>query len=232
MLQNFNYTRKVRLRFLGYITYSYEKLIEQRALYSKKKLQLPTPIFYVFYTGDEPWQTKTLRLSDCYVENPPENSLELVVKIINLRYNKDNEILKRSKTLAGYSMLITRIKDGLRDGMPLETAIEEAIQSCIEDGYLTAFLKQYGEEIGKMKFYEFTQKEYEELPAEESFEAGVEKGLATGLEKGIKTGIQALIFDNLEEGIPESRILDKLMRRFSLSREQAQTYLSESKASL
>lgn len=210
----------MRLRFLGYITYSYKKLIEQRALYSKKKLQLPTPIFYVFYTGDEPWQTKTLRLSDCYVENPPENSLELVVKIINLRYNKDNEILKRSKTLAGYSMLITRIKDGLRDGMPLETAIEEAIQSCIEDGYLTAFLKQYGEEIGKMKFYEFTQKEYEELLAEESFEAGV------------AVGIQALIFDNLEEGIPESRILDKLMRRFSLSREQAQTYLSESKAGL
>ena len=155
------------------------------------------------------------------METPPENSLELVVKIINLRYNKDNEILKRSKTLAGYSILITRIKDGLKAGNPLETSIQKAIQSCIEDGYLTAFLQQYGEEIGKMKFYEFSQKEYEDLLAEESFEAGMEEGL--------KTGIEALIFDNLEEEVPEERILDKLMRRFSLNRDQAQRYLEELK---
>ncbi len=210
------------LRFLGYITYSYEKLVAQKSLYSRKKLLLPTPIFYVFYTGDEPWDTKTLKLSDCYMEKPPENSLELVVKIINLRYNKDNEILKRSKTLAGYSMLITRIKDGLRAGNPLETSIQKAIKSCIEDGYLTAFLQQYGEEIGKMKFYEFSQKEYEDLLAEESFEAGMEEGL--------KAGIEALIFDNLEENVPEERILDKLMRRFSLDKDQARHYLEALKA--
>ena len=225
------------LRFLSYITYSYEKLIAQKSIYSRKKLLLPTPIFYVFYTGDAPWDTKTLKLSDCYMETPPENSLELVVKIINLRYNKDNEILKRSKNLAGYSMLITRIKDGLKEGIPLETSIQRAIQSCMEDGYLTAFLQQYGEEIGKMKFYEFSQKEYEDLLAEESFEAGMEKGLEKGMEagiekglkKGLEAGIEALISDNLDEGVPEDRILDKLMRRFSLDKAQAQHYLEELK---
>ena len=72
-----------------------------------------------------------------------------------------------------------------------------------------------------MKFYEFSQKEYEDLLAEESFEAGMEEGL--------KTGIEALIFDNLEEEVPEERILDKLMRRFSLNRDQAQRYLEELK---
>ena len=47
--------------------------------------------------------------------------------------------------------------------------------------------------------------------------------------EGLKTGIEALISDNLEEEVPEERILDKLMRRFSLNRDQAQRYLEELK---
>lgn len=38
------------------------------------------------------------------------------------------------------------------------------------------------------------------------------------------------IKDGLEEGIPEDRILDKLMRRFSLDKAQACHYLEEAKA--
>ena len=35
-------------------------------------------------------------------------------------------------------------------------------------------------------------------------------------------GIEAFILDNLEENIPRGRIIDKLIRRFSLSREDAE----------
>ena len=48
-----------------------------------------------------------------------------------------------------------------------------------------------------------------------------------GREEGIKEGIQIFILDNMEENIPKERILDKLMRRFELSLEEAQLQYEE-----
>ncbi len=42
-----------------------------------------------------------------------------------------------------------------------------------------------------------------------------------GLSEGLQTGIKAFIADNLEEGIPRDRILEKLQRRFNLDYEAA-----------
>lgn len=47
---------------------------------------------------------------------------------------------------------------------------------------------------------------------------------ARGIEKGIEQGIKALIQDNLEDGKTEAQILEKLVRRFSLTRERAKQY--------
>ena len=46
------------------------------------------------------------------------------------------------------------------------------------------------------------------------YEQGIEQGVEIG-------GIKTLIQDNIEENIPISRIIEKLMRRFSLSEEAA-----------
>ena len=44
------------------------------------------------------------------------------------------------------------------------------------------------------------------------------------VEHGKEIGIEAFIHDNLEENIPRDRIIDKLVRRFSLTRESAESY--------
>ena len=46
-------------------------------------------------------------------------------------------------------------------------------------------------------------------------------------EEGLQEGIRAFILDNLEEQIPETRILSKLERRFSLTPEQAKEYFEK-----
>lgn len=58
----------------------------------------------------------------------------------------------------------------------------------------------------------------------ELFADELEEKEKEGIEKGIEKGIQALILDNLEEGVGQSRILDKLVKRFHISREQAEEY--------
>ena len=64
---------------------------------------------------------------------------------------------------------------------------------------------------------------WEELAYErlEGRKEGLKDGKAEGLSEGLQTGIKAFIADNLEEGIPRDRILEKLQRRFNLDYEAA-----------
>lgn len=48
-----------------------------------------------------------------------------------------------------------------------------------------------------------------------------------GIEKGREEGIEAFILDNLEEQVPEERIIGKLQRRFQLKEEEARAYFEK-----
>ena len=64
---------------------------------------------------------------------------------------------------------------------------------------------------------------WEELAYErlEGREEGLSEGLQAGKAEGLQAGIKAFIADNLEEGIPKDRILEKLQRRLNLDYEAA-----------
>ena len=134
-----------------------EKVIElynATEIYSAAVRKIPIPEFYVLYTGEAPWNDKILRLSDSFDlktdgEKIPENSMELVVKVIDLRYTEDNEILKRSSTLSGYSLLLSYVRENRKKGMSAENAIDEAVARCIREDVLADFLKN-NKEVSNM----------------------------------------------------------------------------------
>ena len=87
---------------LGYAARTLEKMVPDTAIYTSAQQRFPIPEFYVLYTGDSPWGDRILCLSDGFLrhsedEDLPENSMEVVVKVIDVRYNEDNEII-RGKT--------------------------------------------------------------------------------------------------------------------------------------
>ncbi|MFQ9894376.1 MAG: hypothetical protein ACLRWH_14815, partial [Emergencia sp.] len=65
---------------------------------------------------------------------------------------------------------------------------------------------------------------FAELRAKEAAEDSFEEGLKQGVQLG---GIRTLIQDNLEEKVSHERIIEKLMKRFSLVREDAEKYLNQ-----
>ena len=67
----------------------------------------------------------------------------------------------------------------------------------------------------------------QEVKESEEWEAVRMNILEIGLQQGIQQGIQALILDNLEEGVSEARILEKLQRRFELTEEEAKQHYEE-----
>ena len=79
------------LRFLNYVAQTYNHGLKNEELFKRKPIQILTPEFFVIYTGSEDWNRTELRLSDSFIGSVPENSLELVVKIIDVRYNRKKQ---------------------------------------------------------------------------------------------------------------------------------------------
>ena len=77
------------LRFIQYAARLYERIQNPRDRYLKYLKKLPTPEFYVFYNGEEDYpESAMLRLSDAFITAPEKPSLELVVSVTNINYNK------------------------------------------------------------------------------------------------------------------------------------------------
>ena len=73
------------------------------------------------------------------------------------------------------------------------------------------------------KILEYEAKTILKKGREEGWEAGREEGWEAGREEGVK----AFILDNLEEQIPETRILEKLQKRFGLKAEEAEAFFDK-----
>ena len=161
-------------------------------IYGTRKVMMPAPVFYVFYLGkpDAP-EVETFRLSDHYKENAPENSIEVVVKVYNICYSENKEILKRSRTLREYSLFISYVNENLDKGMDLEDAVAAAVKRAKRAGVLVDFLNKYATEVeGMLKG--ITVEEYGEVMKREGFDdgkaAGLEQGRTEGLAEGEKIG--------------------------------------------
>jgi hypothetical protein len=134
------------LRSLLYIGRAYERLVPPRSRYKKKIVPLPTPEFYTFYNGKEKWEKeKELRLSDAYIVKDGEPSLELKVKVINIRPEEHHEILEKCQVLKEYSQFMEIVQNYQISGE--EEPYKKAIKECIEKGILADYLMRKGSDL-------------------------------------------------------------------------------------
>ncbi len=179
----------IPLRMLVYIAREYEKLVFSREIYSKKLVKIPTPELYVFYNGvqDAPVEQE-MKLSDAFMAECDKISVEVVVRFINVNYEKGAELLKRCNTMQGYSRLIHMIRAKYRECGELGAAIEESIRECQASGILTEFLKEHGGDVMSFLFEKLTREECEAIREADGYEQGksdgFEQGEASGFEKG------------------------------------------------
>ena len=182
-------------------------------------MKFPAPEFYVFFVGQEKWEQKQLRLSDAFLAEPKENSLELVVNLVNLNYTKDSEILKKSPSLMGYSKLLYYIRKELEtNGNDLKAAIDTAVLRCIDEGLIDDFLRKHSREVSGLLFKEITAEEFADIRAKEAYEDGEQAGFAKGEQAGA-TQKQLEIAKNFKQaGIP----FDVIAKNTGLSVEEVE----------
>ena len=188
------------MRELQYVARTFETITASKELYKAKLIKVPMPEFFVIYTGDKPWGKDFLRLSDCFMTSPVHNSMELVVKIIDIRYNKDdiNPILERCSNLKGYSILLSYLSEAKEQGCSLTRAIDIAVNKCMSEGILEEFLRRNSSEMGSFLFDDITTEEFIELRAEERAEDLVEEKLAKRMAK-LEEYTEEIIMKRAEE---------------------------------
>jgi hypothetical protein len=179
------------LRLLIYIARLYEKIIGDRNIYASKLITLPRPEFFVLYNGVASYPDETiLKLSNAFESTaamgfPEKGSfdLELVVKVLNINHGRNEEIVQRCKTLAGYSVFVGKVQEYERT-MSREEAIKMAVKYCIEHDILKEFLEENTTEVMNMLITEWNWDDALAVRFEEGREEGMEKGREEGMEKG------------------------------------------------
>lgn len=92
-----------------------------------------------------------LKLSDSFVEIPPESGtyVELVVKVININLDKQHPILEKCPVLKEYMQFVSCVRRFTEEGEP--HPIGKAVKECIRTGILEEYLRERGSEVEKVR---------------------------------------------------------------------------------
>ena len=193
------------LRDLLYIGRALEQIVPVRDRYRKKAVRLPTPEFYTFYNGKEPWaREKTQYLSDTYARKEEAPMLELCVKVININPEEGHEILDRCGILREYSEFVEILRKHQQTDS--SDAYKNAIEECMKAGILADYLKKKGSEVVNMLIAEYDYDLDVEVQREEAYAAGKEEGR----EEGQKEKLQEQVKRKLEKGKSVDTIAEEL----------------------
>ena len=103
------------LRMLFYCSTVIRTLIQDTDIYGRKQIQIPAPVFLVFYNGTADMPEETIyRLSDAYELHMDEPQLELKVKALNINAGKNVEIAGKCKALKDYIEFVDRSRKALK----------------------------------------------------------------------------------------------------------------------
>ena len=176
------------LRFLQYAARLYERIQNPRDRYLRRLKKIPTPEFYVFYNGEEDYpESTTLRLSDAFMTIPEKQSLELVVSVTNINYNKGSRILHTCKPLKEYTLFVNAVRRHLK--LDSENGFKNAIKECIQNDILREYLLRKSKEVMNMLIAEYDYDVDIAVQREEEREIALKEGEAKGFSLGVTQGI-------------------------------------------
>ncbi|MCR4745629.1 MAG: hypothetical protein K5894_10435, partial [Lachnospiraceae bacterium] len=196
--QQSSFNPNMPLRMLQYIGNLYEKYVTEHKLnkYGSELLELPVPKLVVFYNGSRDTENELyLKLSSSFPEGA-ESDVEVRVRMINVNYGKNPELLEKCKPLGEYAWLVDRIrkiKSEQNSGNPIESIIDRAITEIPEGFVLRPFLMVHRSEVKGMLLTEYNEVETMQLFREDGRREGHQEGLKDGRKEGILDAIQTFL---------------------------------------
>lgn len=110
------------------------------------------------------------------------------VEVYSVNYTDNavvqSALIERSQSLKEYSQFIYQLQQGKRKGQPLEEALCNAMDYCIENDIMRGFLETHGSEVRHMLYTEWNMEEACRIACEEASEKAREKALVEGRMEG------------------------------------------------
>lgn len=195
------YNPNMPLRDLLYIAAEYQKLVDNKSLYSPILQKIPEPNFIVFYNGtekkEESWVTY---LSEAYEDFSGEANLELKVLTLNVNEGHNRKLMEECHILREYAQYVAKVRKYTKE-MNLDGAVELAVDECIQEGILVEFLRKNKSEVVAMSIFEYNQEEEERKWKESVYEAARAEGRAEGKAEGKLQAKKEIVHSLAERGM-------------------------------
>ena len=176
-------------------------------LFSRKRIQVPTPHFVVFYNGTEKRpEYEEMRLSEAFCHKTDEPGIEVRCRVYNINPDNNRPLKERSAVLEGYTYFVEKVRTYRKGNMSLEEAVDRAIEDCIKNHVLEDFFRDRKDEVKKMTHLDYTWEKREQMIRKEEFEEGMEQGITQGMERGIAQGMERGIAQGIEQGVEQGRV--------------------------
>ena len=196
------YNPNMPLRDLFYISNEYQKLLDKKSLYSSSLQKIPAPNFIELYNG-----TDTLsdfsehRLSSAFENLSGEPKLELIVTVLNINEGHNALLMEHCQTLKEYSQYVAKVRN-YAAGMPLDQAVEYAVDECIKENILADFLRKNRAEVISMSIFEYDKEEEEKKLRKAEYEAGIQKGVLNTARHLLELNLLSLDNISRANGVP------------------------------
>lgn len=149
-------TAKPHLRNLFLTRRNFKDRIFIKLFHDKKEL---LSLYNIFYNGEQeiPDQSE-IRLSDAFLED--DGCLECIATVININLGHNEELMKGCNTLLQYAQFVDKVRFYYSHGYDHRSAIENAVEYCIEHDILRGFLLKNRNEVRYMFETDYSMKKF------------------------------------------------------------------------
>lgn len=224
--QQASYTPNMPLRDLFYVADLLQAFVKDKSLYSSKQIKLPTPHFVVFYNGLQKLpERQVLKLSDAFEIQTDCPELELKVLVLNINPGMNEELKNKCPALKEYVIYVEKVRCYAK-ALPLEEAVEKAINDCINENVLRDFLLKQKTEVFKMSIYEYDEERERKLMLADERELGREEGRKEEKEN-TDTAIKVIISMSKKLENSKEETITLLMKQCNMSQESAESAVNK-----
>ena len=135
---------------------------QQKNIYTKKLVKIPTPQYTVFYNGTEETEDRyELYLSDAFETVPKIGKYEWTAEVYNINIGKNKELMSHCKALWEYANFVQMVRIYYKESRDETEAIKKALEKAIEGKYLDGYFEKEREEVFMTTLLEVKQDIYE-----------------------------------------------------------------------
>lgn len=199
------WTSNIIIRALEYLVNSYHRYFSENGmdLYQSKKVSLPKPELYVIYTGNRKTHPESITLSEEFFRGE-KTAIEVTVKMI---YDG-----RKGDIISQYVDFTKILNEQIRLHSGTKKAILETIRICKDENVLKEYLESRESEVVDIMMQLYDQEEIMRVHVQSKCK-----------DAAIQTAVEMC----QEFGVSFTDTVDKIAKKFSMSRERAEGEVKE-----